>query len=135
MNRTKEQKRAQIMSAAGFSRNRFDTLTTYNIQLRVSKTDFLRSSFRGRHAVNLLAGVPYHKSRRYPGLPWPLSHKMRAIAALVFVFYCSIVAVAVPAESNAQRLARGLPPLRPNFGRTKPGFMQSFDDPTPIFGL
>jgi hypothetical protein len=43
-------------------------------------------------------------------------------------------ATLVDRDSNAQRLARGLPPRSPKFGRTLPGFVQARDNPTPAFG-
>jgi|ERR1700722_376914 len=59
---------------------------------------------------------------------------MHIIAAVVFGLSVGAFTVAAPAESNGERLARGLPPLRPEFGRILPGFVNTHN-PTPAFGL
>lgn len=46
-------------------------------------------------------------------------------------------AAAIPAPeivTNAERLARRLPPLPPKFGRSLPGYARAVDNPTPAFG-
>ncbi|KAF7430877.1 hypothetical protein PC9H_006591 [Pleurotus ostreatus] len=44
----------------------------------------------------------------------------------------STVSLPIPYESNAQRLARGLPPLPPVFKRTLPGYTPQWN-PTPVY--
>jgi hypothetical protein len=53
---------------------------------------------------------------------------MLVLPALLVLSACSS-AVTLPAESNGQRLTRGLPPLRPRFNQVHPG-----NSATPSFG-
>jgi hypothetical protein len=59
---------------------------------------------------------------------------MHVIAAVVFGLSVGAFTVAAPAESNGERLARGLPPLRPEFGRILPGFV-NINNPSPALCL
>jgi hypothetical protein len=58
---------------------------------------------------------------------------MLSLYAALLVLVTAAGISAAPAESNAQRLARGLPPLKPRFGRNLPGVIQIWY-PTPVFG-
>ncbi|KAG6919514.1 hypothetical protein DXG01_005104 [Tephrocybe rancida] len=57
--------------------------------------------------------------------------KPSVVVALLAIFACP--AACGPAETNGQRMARGLPPLPPKFGRTLPGRRDS-RQPTPAWG-
>jgi len=57
------------------------------------------------------------------------------VTALFALFAIAATSAAlVDRDTNAQRLARGLPPRSPKFRRTLPGYVQARDDPTPAFG-
>lgn len=56
----------------------------------------------------------------------------------VFFLLACIVSYAICdplQETNSQRMARGLPPSPPRFGRILPGNVQARNDPTPTFGM
>lgn len=55
------------------------------------------------------------------------------VAGILALFAATAVNAGPVPETNSQRLARGLPPRAPKFGRTLPGHV--FDrDATPTFG-
>lgn len=59
---------------------------------------------------------------------------LRQVFVVVFIGVTCTIA-ALPQNSNSQRLARGLPPLPPKFGRNRPGYPTQYYNPTPVFGV